>query len=354
MDHQSKIKYLLASSYTGQGYFSFIPELIKGLNKVYLLKGEPGSGKSTLLKKLGESLAEFGYTVELWFSPLSSNSFEGMRIDHLKTAIINSKGMETDFLESIEIACEIIDLDEYWRPDSNWPYRERLLSLTKRIKDYHLRVEKSLYNAYKNDRRALEIDGYNLDQEAINKTIAAICESSFVDRSREKHYFVSTVNIDGKIDYSQMVTSDSSCRYLICGPYGCGQNQVIKGVAEAAIARGYLVEYYHDGLNIDKINMIVIADIQIAVLDLSCCKLDIRPNDVFVDMCELNKMDETEHLTNLQRLIDEEIMSAQMELEKIYDFLRVKKRLYASAMDFDGIERKRRDLLNAITMKTNI
>jgi len=75
---RGKVRYVLTSSHTSQGFHTFIPELLREIPKIYILKGAPGSGKSTFIRLLGESLSEQGYEVEFWISaadPVSPEEF---------------------------------------------------------------------------------------------------------------------------------------------------------------------------------------------------------------------------------------------------------------------------------------
>ena len=65
---RGKVRYVLTSSNTSQGFHTFLPELLQGVLKIFVLKGAPGSGKSTFMRLLGESFSEQGYEVELWVS----------------------------------------------------------------------------------------------------------------------------------------------------------------------------------------------------------------------------------------------------------------------------------------------
>lgn len=49
----AKIINYYACANSARGFVSFFDGNIKGLDKLYILKGGPGTGKSTLMKKIG-------------------------------------------------------------------------------------------------------------------------------------------------------------------------------------------------------------------------------------------------------------------------------------------------------------
>ena len=48
MSIRGNTRYCFVSSFTSLGFRTFIPDLVDGIKKVFILKGAPGTGKSTL------------------------------------------------------------------------------------------------------------------------------------------------------------------------------------------------------------------------------------------------------------------------------------------------------------------
>ena len=60
---KGKIKYVFTSSHTKNGFYTFIPKLIRRFAQGLYFKGPAGSGKSTFIRLLGETMCEQGYEV---------------------------------------------------------------------------------------------------------------------------------------------------------------------------------------------------------------------------------------------------------------------------------------------------
>jgi polynucleotide 5'-kinase involved in rRNA processing len=86
---QGKSRYLFPGSNTPEGFYSFYEEGLKGLDKVFILKGGPGVGKSTLMRKIGQTMLERGYDLDFWQCSSDCDSIDGVIIPALSLAVID-------------------------------------------------------------------------------------------------------------------------------------------------------------------------------------------------------------------------------------------------------------------------
>ena len=89
MGNRGNTRYGFVSSFTNLGFKTFIPDLVVGIKKVFILKGAPGTGKSTFIRLVGEALSEQGYDIEYWVSSLDPVRPDGVYSPQLDTAVIN-------------------------------------------------------------------------------------------------------------------------------------------------------------------------------------------------------------------------------------------------------------------------
>ena len=76
MTTTSKHYFVCANS--AKGFQNFFSSNLKGLNKIYILKGGPGTGKSSLMKKIGSTLEEKNYPIEYIHCSSDPDSLDGI------------------------------------------------------------------------------------------------------------------------------------------------------------------------------------------------------------------------------------------------------------------------------------
>jgi hypothetical protein len=74
-----KIKKFFASAITPDGLISYLPDLIDGYKKVYVLKSETGGGTEAITAMIMEAAVSRGFDVEAFYCPLKP----GKKLEHL-------------------------------------------------------------------------------------------------------------------------------------------------------------------------------------------------------------------------------------------------------------------------------
>ncbi len=125
-----------AAANTCGGFKSFFEDIFTKNNceKIYILKGGPGCGKSTFIKKARIKAIESGYSCECFFCSSDPDSFDGIIIKELKTAIVD--GTFPHILEpSLAGAAEIIvNLGKGWDTDALFYEKEKLYEISQKKK----------------------------------------------------------------------------------------------------------------------------------------------------------------------------------------------------------------------------
>lgn len=352
MGNKGKIRYAFASSNTSRGFYTFIPELVQELKKVFILKGAPGSGRATFIKLLGESMAEQGYEIEYWISSMDPVNLDGVYIPQLDAAVINGSLPEPIEPKYPGATGHIIYMGDYWDKESVEAKSKEIIVLANRVENQKSKAYNILKNAarVKDEIRALT-SGY-LNMEKIQELIHELAGQIIDEQPEEKHYFASAVTADGVVNYVDELSVECKKRYIFKGPTGSGKSTVITEIARKAATRGYRVEYYHCGLEPDNICMVIIRDIALALVDAGNMELVTKPWDIVIDMSTyLDDYDRdkigirySEASRNYEVLLEE----ARTELESAAQTLKELKKIYSAAMDFELLDKKRNEIWKQI------
>lgn len=352
MNKRGLIRYVFTSSHTSQGFYTFIPELINGLGRVYILKGAPGSGKSTFIRLIGELMSERGFEVEFWISALDSITPDGVYIPQLDLAVINGSLPESIEPRYPGVRDQLINLGEYWDREIIQVHREEIIDLVDQMGISQQEVYSLLKEAGRVKEEIRRINSQQLNMEKLEKLIQQLGTEILENRPGEKHYFAGAVTADGLVDYVYELSNACQKRYIFKGPSGSGKSMVINELARQARARGYFLEYYHCGLEVESLVMIIIRNLQIALIEADGVEIPLKPWDVVVD---LNNCLDADHAVKLKegtsinyRNFESLLLEAQHGLEKTNQINKELKKIYAAAMNFSSLDQIRLKLMDEI------
>lgn len=348
MNNRGKTRYVFASSHTNQGFCTFIPELVNGVGKVYILKGAPGSGKSTFIRLLGEVMSQQGYDVEFWVSADDPVTPDGVYIAHFNAAVINGslpQPIDPKYPGAREV---IINLGDFWNPAIIEQRQYQIVEQVDQIDSFSSQIGKILKDASRVKEEIRMSNARHLNMARIEHLIKDISLEILQDHRGEKHYFAGVITADGLVDYINELSADCQQRYIFKGPSGSGKSTVIFELARQAKERGYFLEYYHCGLEVEYLVMIVIRNLQLALIEAGHTEVVLRPDDIVVDMTQyLDDYDYDQmavQSSESYRRFEALLLQAQQEMKKSYQANREIKKIYASAMDFEGLDSKRQEI----------
>ena len=352
MNNRGLIRYVFASSHTSQGFYTFIPELIKGLGRVYILKGAPGTGKSTFIRLVGETMSEQGLEVEFWISALDAITPDGVYLPQLDIAIINGSLPESIDPRYPGVKEQLINLGEYWEPAKIEAHRVEIIDMVDQMEISQQQVYKLLKEAGRVKEEIRQINAQNLNMEKLGLVIQQLAAEILESRPGEKHYFAGALTIDGLVDYIHELSNACQKRYIFQGPAGSGKSMVIGELARQARERGYFLEYYHCGLEVDSLSMVIIRDLQIALIEAGNVEISPKPWDTVVDLglCMDNSdAGEVKEGSSVNyRIFESLLLEAQQQLEKSSQNNKALKKFYTGAMDFSRLDQIRLRLLEEI------
>ena len=160
---------------------------------------------------------------------------------------------------------------------------------------------------------------------------------------KERHLFSSAYTPGGLIEHIDTILECTRNIYYIKGDIGTGKTTFMQKIMHEGLIRGLNVEIYHNPLIPSKIESIVIPKIKIAVTaSKAAAKYDHEEIDLDVF---LNKgLENQRDYEILEELISEGVNNLK-EAKKNHDIL---EKCYAPSMDFQGVNKKRDDLLKEI------
>lgn len=355
MNGKGKLRYVFASSNTSQGFYTFIPDLIAGLARVYILKGAAGTGKSTFIRLLGESLYEQGYEVEFWVSSVDGISPDGVYIPQLRAAVINGSLPTPVDPEYPGSHAEIINLGAYWDKEIINHKCHNIDTQVEEFRRHHLQAINALKGVARLQEEVKKAASTRLNLEKISDLIEKVAGDIMENQIAEKHYFASVVTAEGMINYLDEISSSCRKRYIFKGPTSSGKSTVIREVADRARQRGYLLEYYHCGIDVENIVMVIVPNLQLALIDAGNIETGIKPWDIIIDMntcLDDGKIDYNDAKANDNiRGIESLLLTAQNELKGADGAIKEIKKIYSAAMDFEALDERRNQVREEISRR---
>lgn len=340
MGKRGLIKYQLTGSCTRQGYHSFVPGLIQDIARVWVLQGPVIKHQTEFIKSLGESLAGRGYEVEYWLSAMQLGGAEGVFFPQLNAAVISGSLVHVVRVSNTRIS--FIDLkasrerrrgDEQEQELATW--QSRLLHHKRLVENL---IENSLYiDEYLEQKQA---EGLEKRLDFLSNEV----QDLLFDRlPGERHFYATSLTLDGLMDYVKEITGNCRNRYILHGPPGCGQNRILEQAALKARGLGWEVNYYHWALDPERICLIFIPALNSALLDDSCLFISPQGGDMVIDMSGLvEEPDEGKH--EQRRRLDNLLLQVQAELEEINRAQREINRLQAGEINPQQLEQQREKL----------
>lgn len=352
MNNRGLIRYVFASSHTSQGFCTFIPELIQGLERVYILKGAPGTGKSTFIRMIGEIMAELGFETEFWISAFDAVTPDGVYLPQLNRAVINGSLPESIDPRYPGVREILINLGDFCDAAELETYRQEIVVLVDEILSSREQVYKALKEAGRVKAEIRRLNAQFIDMEKLGQLTRQMSSEILENQPGEKHYFAGVLTSEGFVDYVHNLSQACQQRYIFTGPAGSGKSMVISEVARQAREQGYFLEYYHCGLEADSLAMVIIRNLQIALIEAREAEIPACPWDRVVDLgCCMEeagngKMKEGKSMQ--QRNLESLLLAAQQQLEKSAQHNKALKKIYASTMDFTRLDQLRKDILEEL------
>ncbi|SJZ74483.1 PRK06851 family protein [Selenihalanaerobacter shriftii] len=362
---KGKITNLFPGGNTAQGFYSFYEYLPYKAERIFIIKGGPGTGKSTFMKKIGKIMVEEGFNIEYHWCSSDNNSLDGLVIKELNVAFLDGTAPHLVDPKTPGVIDEIINLGRYW--DS-----QLLQNSKERIQELNNKIWSSFQDAYKYLAIAKlthdEWESYYIEamdfQQANQKTANLITEiigdKAIAKKPGEiRRLFASALTPQGPVDYLANITADVKTRYIINGKPGTGKATLTKKIAEAALQRGYDVQFYHCSFDPESIDTIVIPELSVAVID-GTAPHEINPaseDDKVINMLdciEQKTITEFESdISDVKERYNKLMSKAIAKIAKAKELHDDLEEYYIEAMDFESIDQLMQEIVSDLLSKTD-
>ncbi|SDE16895.1 PRK06851 family protein [Sporomusa acidovorans] len=267
-----KIRHMFPGGNTPQGFFSYYDYIIPfDAARIFILKGGPGVGKSTFMKKIGQTVAERGYTIEHHHCASDPNSLDGLVIPELGVALIDGTSPHIVDPKHPGSVDEILNLGEYWNEKKLVDNKAEILACTKEISKRFQRAYRMLTaaKAIYDDWEAANGEAMNVNlanqktAETLEQIFGTISTSGY---GKNRKLFASAITPIGPVNYIDSIMSGMAKRYIITGLPGTGKATLLAKIAATAIAKGLSIETYYCPLDPCKIEHILIPALDTALI----------------------------------------------------------------------------------------
>lgn len=351
---EGKSRKLFPGANTANGSFNFFDNIItKNINRIFCLKGGPGVGKSSLMKKIANEFLEKGYNIELHYCPSDPSSLDAVLIKELGVVLLDGTAPHIVDPKDPGAIDEIVNLGDYWNLENLEKNKVEIVECGKDISSSFRRAYKYLksaepiyYDIEEKYKDCMDFGQVNLLTEHFIYDLFKNASSTGIYQ-KERHLFGTAITPVGHVDYADSILSGVSKIYHLSGNIGTGKTTFLKRVYDKAIKKGMEVEVYHYPLIKDKLETIIIKDLDIGI---TTSKLFEGRNtidlDKYLDQYKLAKYEEEINFD--KKVFDELINYGISNLKKAKAKHDVIEAHYVPNMRFDEIETLRKEIVNRI------
>ena len=346
---QGKAKYLFPGNNTPKGFISHYHEGLRGMQQIFILKGGPGVGKSTLMRKIGTAMLERGYDVEFWQCSSDNDSIDGVLIPAISTAIIDGTSphiVDPRYPGAVE---EIVNLGNHWNRLLLRNDKKDIIELTDSISEHFTACYAKLAKAGSLLESQMKKTASKIDMPTLRNIIQELTNTVYRSgASRSRNLFSTAVTPRGLISFAEPLSRSVGNRWLLIGPVGCGKELILKSLADEAERKGHYAEIYHPALLPEQIELLLLPDLDIAILDAG----DKTPSyatdeDHIIDCSELCDIDseQIEKENGAIATLVEEATAQVAKAKELHDKL---EQHYIRAMNFEEVDAAGSTLFNRI------
>ena len=356
MQNQGYVRKFFLGANTYKGFHSYYEYVVPGIpKKLFILKGGPGTGKSTFLRKIANEFINMGHDIEMHHCSSDNDSLDAIRIVPFNIAVMDGTAPHTTDPKYPAVVDEIINLGEYWNNEGIEKNGKAIINCNRELKKLYASSYRFLNGAkeIQDDFEALMMDEF--DWPGFNNMLSDYKQSilkSLVPKNRTskvRHLFHSSINSAGRVDFVENAMPRQYTCHYIKGQYLTAATNLINTVLSDFILKGYDVEIFHQPLNPERLDTIVVNELNLVITNDANLKnkaertldLDNFINKIFSAKDEIF-IEKDEVLMN--KLIDEAIVRIQAA-KLLHDKL---ERYYIESMDFKRMSDLRNNTIDRI------
>ncbi|MEA4846494.1 MAG: ATP-binding protein [Clostridiaceae bacterium] len=356
MAQRGRTKKVFPGGNTSKGFYSFYDQIIpEDAERIFVIKGGPGVGKSNFMRTIGEEFLKLGYDVEQHYCSSDNKSLDGLVIKKANVALLDGTAPHVVDPKNPGAVDEILNLGEYWNDSGLVKDKYYIINCNKQIKMRFNSAYRYLKAAKEMQDDMETIIGEGVDREKLNKLKTELRYElvdgvNIISRSAgARHLFDSAITPDGLVDYvDTIVQSNYICYYLKAG-IGTVSTEILAYLAGEYNIKGYDVELYHQPLNPDRLQTLVVEDLKIAItinprMEAKAYKIvdldTVIDESKYMDKAELLKKDAEIYA----RMLEEGVGRIKMA-KLIHDDM---EKSYIGSMDFGSVTELRNKTIERI------
>lgn len=359
----SQIKNYYAGSNSSQGFYSLYDEALKGLERLYILKGGPGTGKSTLIRQVGESLVEKGWGIEFLHCSSDNGSLDGVIVPALQVGIVDGTAPHIVDPKYPGAVDQIVNLGDY-RDDSELiQHHKEIRELTDSIAESFSKAYSTFAEAKKAHDELEEIYLNAMDFRKADQVTEDLISNIFPETIESdtsaftRSLFFGAATPEGPVDYIDNLTDGLKKRYIVKGRAGSGKSTMMKKIGRHAEELGLSVQYFRCAFDPESLDMVIIPSLETAILDGTAPHVidPDRQNDEVVDMFDLCidprvEVDQVEELKEAETPYKYSLQKGTNRLAEAKEKHDKLEEYYVNAMDFEAVQRKRDQIISEILL----
>ncbi|NLK74341.1 MAG: hypothetical protein GX288_03505 [Clostridiales bacterium] len=353
-----KERHFFAGNNTSKGFHSFFDYIISSeeAEHIYILKGGPGVGKSSFMKKFISRFQAKGYDLEYIHCSSDNDSLDAIVIPCLKIAMVDGTAPHTIDPKFPGIIDEIINLGQFIDVTKLQANKLDILQTNKAksnayksayryLECANIIIEEinSIYDRATNDLKFTQIAKDVIDSIYNSKPVS-ISENLYNKSNSGKQgylrkLFSDAITADGYISFIDSLCKGNSV-WMIVGQNTNYVSKLLDRIAGEALKRGHLVEGFYRPLNPDKLQHILIPE-----LNLIFRSSDKPIEGSFDEVIDLNPIIDIEILNSYKMYIENNLELYDIMLENAYSKLQdtrkyhsILENYYVKSMDFNGVD----------------
>lgn len=337
-------RYFLGGNSYG-GFFSYYEENIDKIDNVIMLKGGAGTGKSTLMKRVSKVAKSKGFDVEEWYCSGDPVSLDGVYVKNKNVAVVDATSPHLMDPKFPVVKDRIINLAECLDKDVIMQKFDDVKKLSNCKKQCYSYAYEQLNIALCENRRIERLSKATVDERKICRFAAHFADGISADKRR----FSTNKITEGRHLFSRAITPDNEVKffdhlnnkkiYKVRGSeYGAKVflNFVEKMVDADIIVCDPLSPYDVEGMVIE--NIAVVKDAGHFENNIADC----------IDLSAFENGLCDEEIGEIVKSRDKQIAVACEYLAKARDNHLAMEKFYVGAMNFDKLDKIRRQVVEDI------